>query len=669
MFNQIENEQKQIQKQKADLIKKEFETYRLQQGHTDSTDSEQFLEDKKEFLQLENNRCRSSFDQERIESLLTWLEIDLPAGLSQEQTCQIISEEITKIQNRNVKCDNQIDFVTSREIKTFNDLFQIWFPNKDQGTCYSKAQLISFMSDTDNIRADWVQNSLASILLERPENVDGEGGLPGNRRYRQIPYQFKLYIPEPDYQFLINTFNSETDYQLVPYENIRVGNVRGVRGVSDSHGQDQYPIYQLFSKTKTIKDGRYLQGRTLGKGSFGSALIVYDTQDRKVKAIKQIQKTSEATSSGDQPKETRAYQTGLNEIEIMKKLQRDQKCDQHLVCYQTHFEEDNHLYIVMDYIDGCNLLDLAPDPEDHPYKWVKFIRELSQAVEYLHQQGIAHKDIHPPNVVYDRRQQRFKLIDFGLSCTSATCPQKQRINKNFAGPGLPDDLSNLEFDFWKKVDYFSLGLTFLQQLVGSDDFYRSLREIYSENSGNPNDFYKKVYAYLGKSGDFRGGIYDANPAIWAKGIILGLINPDPEKRLNTTQVIDWLNSIEGSLTAGTTIKYPKVFENIKERILCRVDSITTRNPLARDQGPRLALSSNPLRPAGRVRIRRYGVTVDSEDDQPNLVPHGAPSLFGAPSMERSATPPVGSPVRPLPTWRPPPSQGSYLSDDEFVPWN
>lgn len=49
-----------------------------------------------------------------------------------------------------------------------------------------------------------------------------------------------------------------------------------------------------------------------------------------------------------------------------------------------------------------------------PYNLLTFCR----AVQHLHDKGVVHGDLKPPNILWDADSATFKLIDFGVSFTS-----------------------------------------------------------------------------------------------------------------------------------------------------------------------------------------------------------------------------------------------------------
>ena len=85
------------------------------------------------------------------------------------------------------------------------------------------------------------------------------------------------------------------------------------------------------------------------------------------------------------------------------------------------FQDDNFLYLVMDYIAGGDLMsllikkDILTEDESRFY-----IAELVLAIEAIHKLSCIHRDLKPDNILIDK-DGHIKLSDFGLSKLSDQC--------------------------------------------------------------------------------------------------------------------------------------------------------------------------------------------------------------------------------------------------------
>ena len=84
--------------------------------------------------------------------------------------------------------------------------------------------------------------------------------------------------------------------------------------------------------------------------------------------------------------------------------------------YEYGMTTEGVQYIVMEYINGPGLHQVLK--ERNPViegRRAELIRQMAEAVQYVHSQDLIHRDVCPRNFIYDTESGNLKLIDFGLS--------------------------------------------------------------------------------------------------------------------------------------------------------------------------------------------------------------------------------------------------------------
>ena len=159
-------------------------------------------------------------------------------------------------------------------------------------------------------------------------------------------------------------------------------------------------------KRGDILEGKYEILMLRNRGGMSKVWLAHDIHLDKRWAVKEIDKTSEVY------KKTVDEEKTLREIEIMKKL--DHPALPRIV---DIMDREDVMYIVMDYIEGDNLLEIMSSgviPEQETV--VSWMLDVCDAMTYLHSLDppIIYRDMKPSNVIltYD---QRIKIVDFGIS--------------------------------------------------------------------------------------------------------------------------------------------------------------------------------------------------------------------------------------------------------------
>ncbi|MCA9266299.1 MAG: serine/threonine protein kinase [Planctomycetales bacterium] len=121
---------------------------------------------------------------------------------------------------------------------------------------------------------------------------------------------------------------------------------------------------------------------------------------------------------------------------------------------------DEH-YVLMEYLDGIGLNSLIHQKSEAlDGKRVPLIRQMAEALSYVHESGFIHRDVCPRNFICNHELTEIKLIDFGL-----TVPAQ----KEYMQPGnrtgtpsymAPEIVRRRATD--QRLDIFAFGVTVYQ---------------------------------------------------------------------------------------------------------------------------------------------------------------------------------------------------------------
>lgn len=213
---------------------------------------------------------------------------------------------------------------------------------------------------------------------------------------------------------------------------------------------------------------RYRVIRSIGKGSFGEAILVRSRADGKRYVAKAVD--SEPMSD----KERRDIQ---NEIRILAAVNHP-----NIIRYHEHFLDGTFIFIIMEYADGGDLNSRIkeaksqenPKPFDPQLAMFWFL-QICMALKYLHDNRILHRDLKTANIFLTSKNV-VKLGDFGISTvlqTSMACAKTVCGTPYYFSPELC-----LSKPYNNKSDVWALGVVFYESLTLQRPFNaRSLKEL------------------------------------------------------------------------------------------------------------------------------------------------------------------------------------------------
>lgn len=139
------------------------------------------------------------------------------------------------------------------------------------------------------------------------------------------------------------------------------------------------------------------------------------------------------------------------------------------------FDEGNNIYLVMEYLNGGTLFDCLNEVSCLGVKeTVEYVKDIIEALTYMHEKSIAHRDIKPENIVISSEGVA-KLCDFGWSAVVETSRKTYCGTFDYAPPEI---LERKNYD--TSVDIWCIGVLTYELLTGRVPFEGEKRNVVME---------------------------------------------------------------------------------------------------------------------------------------------------------------------------------------------
>ena len=224
-----------------------------------------------------------------------------------------------------------------------------------------------------------------------------------------------------------------------------------------------------------LQGGKYCIERFISSGGFGCTYEAEHVMLRKRLAIKEFF----VKDFCNRDEETGNISVGTqSKAPLVERLMRkfideavalSQMHHPHIVQVSDVFMENGSAYYVMDYIDGCSLDEMVKQCDRLPeHDALTYIRQVAEALDYVHSQNRLHLDIKPGNIMVDASGQAI-LIDFGVSKQYDSVEGENTSTLLGKTPGYApiEQMGNSVQQFTPATDIYALGATLYKLLSGN----------------------------------------------------------------------------------------------------------------------------------------------------------------------------------------------------------
>ena len=223
-----------------------------------------------------------------------------------------------------------------------------------------------------------------------------------------------------------------------------------------------------------LQGGKYRIVRFISSGGFGCTyeaehVMLGERVAIKEFFVKDFCNRDEATAHvtvGTQSKKGLVDKLKHKFVEEAKMLYRMQHSG--IVRVFDIFEENGTAYFVMDYINGPSLSEIVnKEGPLNEARAIKYIRQIAEALKYVHERDRLHLDIKPGNIMINQEDQAI-LIDFGASKQYDEQDGENTSTLLGTTPGYAplEQMGNDVVKFMPATDIYALGATLYKLLTG-----------------------------------------------------------------------------------------------------------------------------------------------------------------------------------------------------------
>ncbi|KAJ2157590.1 Serine/threonine kinase [Coemansia sp. RSA 552] len=221
--------------------------------------------------------------------------------------------------------------------------------------------------------------------------------------------------------------------------------------------QKQIPAGHQPPRKVGVDDFKFI--KVLGKGNFGKVMLSEEKKSSKLYAIKVLKK--EFIVENDEFDSTRSEKRVL--------LIANKEQHPFLIGLHSCFQSPNHIFFVMEYISGGDLMMHVQKLGSFGERRAKFFAcEILLGLAYFHKAGIIYRDLKLDNIMLDN-EGHVKIADYGL------CKENMGYGQTtITFCGTPEFMAPeivLEQRYGRAVDWWAFGVLIYEMILGTSPFH------------------------------------------------------------------------------------------------------------------------------------------------------------------------------------------------------
>ena len=293
--------------------------------------------------------------------------------------------------------------------------------------------------------------------------------------------------------------------------------------------QMSIPVSQelLVVRQKGNPSDKYIRGRKIGSGSYGTVYEAKNLVFNNIVAMKVIAKHDGMDNLSIK-----------NEIDILKKLSHP-----NIVRIYEFYESENNFYLINELCNGGELFNFINKSTLNEQQLSVLFYQVFSGLCYLHENNILHRDIKPENILISSKEKDLltdeeyfwiQIIDFG----TAKIFEGNKNLKRIVGSSYYIAPEVLKHDYNEKCDTWSVGVILYMFLAGKAPF-----------DGSSNE--EIINSIKTKTLDLENENL-VRHSDEVRDLVKGLLNKNIEERLSAKQALShkWFKKFNGRQLFG-----------------------------------------------------------------------------------------------------------------------